>query len=97
MKLSEMAENRCENCVDVDRGVDECCHETHHVSDRCPLSKKLHMYQTVNYKRHSIEWSTGLTGCRFFRLDQDYQRHNDEVDRINRERNMQHAKEKGLI
>jgi|WetSurMetagenome_2_1015567.scaffolds.fasta_scaffold24903_7 hypothetical protein len=86
-------DERCENCEFVNRGVDDCCHMVFWVSDRCPLYKNLQMYRRINNHPHSIEWSTGLTGCRLFKVDEVYKQNMEEADRLNHERNERHAKE----
>ena len=77
---SELAKERCENCVFVDRGYDEYSHEVHSVSSGCPLYKNLSLYEQVNGRFHAIEWGTGLTGCRFFVEDLQYKKHMEETE-----------------
>ena len=72
--MIENCDESCAYCEFVDRGVDDCYHETYSVSDRCPLYKILEQYREITKHRHSIEWGTGYTGCVHFKSDQKYKK-----------------------
>lgn len=92
--MIELCEDRCENCTDVNRGIDDTCHEVYRVSDRCPFFINLVMFHEMNNRFAPIELITGWTGCGRFKLDVEYKRHNEEVAFLNKERNDKHENTK---
>lgn len=75
----ERCENCCENCTKVNRGHDDCCHEVHWISDRCPLYKMVIFSVKLTKCRYPVEILTTLTGCVHFTLDTVYKKEQEEA------------------
>jgi len=74
-----LCNERCENCDNVNRGVDETAHLYYEVSDRCPFYSLIKMYRQGGCII-SIETVTAWTGCQSFVLDEKYKTQNEEAD-----------------
>ena len=80
--MIDHCKNSCEYCEHVNREHDDCCHEVYHISDRCPLSELLNMFQEVNGYPAAIEWSIRYTGCVHFKEDLEYKQRNEEFEQF---------------
>ena len=89
-------ENSCEYCNKVNRSTDEYCHFCYSVSERCPIFKTLSLFLEINGYPLGIELVTRHTGCRYFEIDEEYKKQNEETDKLisemNRKRGDKHAK-----
>jgi hypothetical protein len=77
--MTELCNERCENCEHVNRGVDETAHIYYQLSERCPFYVTLEIYR-ANHCRPSIELVTQWTGCKSFVLDEQYKKQCDEFE-----------------
>jgi len=80
--MPETCENRCENCVYVERGYDEYSHDVHSVGNNCPIYDNLKLYRKVTGRTVSIEMITGWIGCNHFRLDEGYKQKCEETEKF---------------
>jgi hypothetical protein len=76
------SENCCENCNNVDRSMDEYSHFCYNVSNRCPIFKTLVIFLEINGYPLAVELATRHTGCRYFKLDEEYKKQNEEADKL---------------
>ena len=80
--MPETCENRCENCVYTVRGYDEYSHETHAISEDCPIYKNTRLYYQVNHRNIPMELVTGWVGCNHFVLDEVYKQRCEETEKF---------------
>jgi len=77
--MTEQCNECCENCDNVNRGVDETAHLYYEVSDRCPFYSLIKMYRQGGCII-SIETVTAWTGCHSFVLDEAYKKQCEETE-----------------
>src|SRR5512147_531820 len=82
----EVVYEQCENCNHVDRGYDDCCHETYSVTNRCPLWPVIQEFVKIYGYWPSIETVISFIGCRHFDEDLEYKAFKKEVEQMCKER-----------
>jgi hypothetical protein len=73
-------ERSCEYCDHVDRGFDEYCHQIYWISERCPLYEKDEFCKQIIKSIFDLAYVTRLTGCIYFKFDEENKRINEEAD-----------------
>lgn len=81
----DTAENRCENCENVKRGMDDCSHMCHWISEQCPMHDLVYTYLKINDHPLPIELITGYTGCRHFKEDVEHRKLEEETEQLIRD------------